>query len=731
MRIQRLQATFGRLQEQSLDLSPGLNILHAPNETGKSTWCAFVLAMLYGINSRERDKAGYIAEKNRYAPWNGTPMSGLLSCTHNDQAITLVRNTHRFHAPMGHFEATTTDTANAIPWLTSQNCGQELLGVSRDVYERSGFIRQAGLGIRQTAELEQRITSLMTTGEETTSYTQAMEDLRRQLNRRRYNKTGEIPQLEAQMQGIRTQLQGLAQLDADLDLAKGRLAQLERQRPPLEHQLRQWDAYIAQQKQDLLDGDKDTAKTAVEYAQTLQRALMQDHVPENDTIARLRGAIVNLQTTRRSVEKAMAEKDQALRTRANAEERLAQHAFAGMTPEQGKHAAKFVPSEKKPNLLVPIVLGAVVGGGMYMVTEYLVYGVGAGAAVLLALGLVALLGAGKSKRKAMTSYLKHHGVSSVEALADLAETYTQLYAQNEAAEAQAAAATATYDGLYSVLTASQQGILIEVRRFAPEAFDVAAADLALRTAASRRKALQSAQETAREAQLRYELQVNPQARAVHPDRVAQPPLSQEALVAQLHQVEDSIIQAQRSVTLLEGQFAASTDGDVLRGTLAKLEASLAVATQQYNAITLAMDALTKANTELQNRFAPQLGKSTADIFTALTQGRYGNVVLDKQLHLSAQLDGSPLYRDVSLLSAGAADQLYLAVRLAICDWLLPPDAPIILDDALTNFDDQRCEIALDYLHTMAQTRQILLFSCHGREAQWAKKYPDISTQQLT
>lgn len=71
MLIQRMSAAFGRLRNETIQLQGGLNILEAPNEAGKSTWCAFLTAMLYGVNSRERDRAGFIAEKNRYAPWSG------------------------------------------------------------------------------------------------------------------------------------------------------------------------------------------------------------------------------------------------------------------------------------------------------------------------------------------------------------------------------------------------------------------------------------------------------------------------------------------------------------------------------------------------------------------------------------------------------------------------------------------------------------------------------------
>ena len=93
MLIRRMTAVFGKLQGQTLELSNGLNIVQAPNETGKSTWCAFILAMLYGINSRERDKSGSPADKTRYTPWNGAAMSGKMDCEVDGQRITLLRTT--------------------------------------------------------------------------------------------------------------------------------------------------------------------------------------------------------------------------------------------------------------------------------------------------------------------------------------------------------------------------------------------------------------------------------------------------------------------------------------------------------------------------------------------------------------------------------------------------------------------------------------------------------------
>ena len=62
MRIYRMRATFGKLEHSILELQPGLNVIEAPNEWGKSTWCAFLLAMLYGIDTSARSRKDFIAE---------------------------------------------------------------------------------------------------------------------------------------------------------------------------------------------------------------------------------------------------------------------------------------------------------------------------------------------------------------------------------------------------------------------------------------------------------------------------------------------------------------------------------------------------------------------------------------------------------------------------------------------------------------------------------------------
>ena len=88
MKIYKMTATFGKLEHAELTLQPGLNILTAPNEWGKSTWCAFLVAMLYGLDTRAKTTKTALADKERYAPWSGNPMAGRIDLNWNDRDIT-------------------------------------------------------------------------------------------------------------------------------------------------------------------------------------------------------------------------------------------------------------------------------------------------------------------------------------------------------------------------------------------------------------------------------------------------------------------------------------------------------------------------------------------------------------------------------------------------------------------------------------------------------------------
>ena len=169
MMINKLTASFGKLENETLTFHDGLNVIHAPNESGKSTWCAFIRAMLYGVDSGERARGGYLPDKQRYAPWSGAPMEGQMDVTADRCNITLTRTTRTRTAPMREFTATYTGTNVRVDGMTGANAGEQLTGVTRDVFRRSAFIEQGSVAVQGSPDLERRINAIVSTGEEETS----------------------------------------------------------------------------------------------------------------------------------------------------------------------------------------------------------------------------------------------------------------------------------------------------------------------------------------------------------------------------------------------------------------------------------------------------------------------------------------------------------------------------------------------------------------------------------
>lgn len=732
-----MTATFGRLDGDSLDLSDGLNILQAPNETGKSTWCAFLSAMLYGINSRERDRADAMADKNRFAPWSGKPMEGRLDCrTDSGDELSLFRQSRR--TPMADFQAVYAGTGETVPGLTGDRCGETLLGVPKEVFERSAFIRQSGLSVTQDAELERRIVSLVTSGDEDTSYTEAAAALKKQLNRRRHNRTGEIPALEAELAEVRRQLSDAAAQHQALSDAQTQLETLRAQESELQRRMALCARRESAQKQETLQNAKTAAESARRRAADLQTQLAG--VPENETIGRLRGAIVNLETVRKNVDKARAARDDARRTQFRAEQAADASPFTPMSAEDARReAAAPVKAPGKLLKLLPLLYLLLVVGflGLNRAVLHLSYFIQA-VAVLLP-GIAVFAAVFSAKRRAAqenAARLKRFGVASAAELPALVEEYAALLAARETARTDAAGKSAAADSLYNSLSSNEQAILLEVRRFAPTAFDIPTADALLRECAQRRREAAEAQSAAQEAQARYEALAQ-QIPAADADfetvSTEEPAYDAGETAAALSALQDRLREVSQTVDRLSGAAATMGDPAVLTAQAEQLENRLSALNGEYDALALALDALDSANSALQSRFSPALGKRAAALFSELTDNRYTGVVLDRTLHLSAEPKGDTVYRDAQFLSAGALDQLYLAVRLAVCEMVLPDDraVPIVLDDALAEFDNSRCAAALHLLRREAEHRQILLFTCHSREADFFKNDPQVRIQTLT
>ena len=100
----------------------------------------------------------------------------------------------------------------------------------------------------------------------------------------------------------------------------------------------------------------------------------------------------------------------------------------------------------------------------------------------------------------------------------------------------------------------------------------------------------------------------------------------------------------------------------------------------------------------------------------MTDYNYAGVYFDREMRFSAQRSGDLNAHALEYLSEGTRNQLYLAVRLAICELVLTEEScPLILDDVLAVFDDKRAKDTLRLLKELGSERQIILLTCQSRE----------------
>ena len=623
MKLLRLTATFGCLAGESLTFGPGLTLIGAPNGGGKSTWCAFLRAMLYGLDTRQRDRKGAPADKNRYRPWNSAPMEGLLVCQHQGQIIEL-RRTSADGVPMGTFSARYQDSGLPVPGLTGENVGEILTGVSQEVFDRSVFLRQTGLAVSQSQELEKRIASLVSAGEEDVSWSQANDCLKTWLHRRRFHKSGAIPQLEEEADHLRQTMSQTLSLRRQLDQLHARADRLRQQKA-------QWDDRLAQETSKF---QTDSQRRWAEAASQLDAAELQ-----LQTLLARQEELEEESPEQMSQD--LGEIRQDLTTR--------RHWMTGFVTFIVLLSLCAVFLYAAPRFLLPHFPGFPL-----QIPEIPLLFLAVPIAFLWLLVLVFTL---------IKAACDRRDNRELDTLQDLLDRHEQ---QARTLEQELAQAQLHRDHVLKYFDALRQQSGAPYRP--PEA---------------------------------------------------------EACEASLHLAEQEIAQ-------LQGQLTALGDPVFLDARLDEIQASAAHLQEDYAALEIAIEALQQADAHLHARFSPQLSQLAETYFRRLTQGRFTQVCLDRSLAVTVREEGSLADHPLALLSQGTTDQLYLALRLAVAELVLPdPQAcPLILDDALLSFDDHRLATALSLLTQLAETRQILLFTCQHRELDQRQDHPGLTVRLL-
>lgn len=151
----------------------------------------------------------------------------------------------------------------------------------------------------------------------------------------------------------------------------------------------------------------------------------------------------------------------------------------------------------------------------------------------------------------------------------------------------------------------------------------------------------------------------------------------------------------------------------LQQQLAEQQARFTEVLDQYAVMAMCHELIGRTRRVYEEERQPAVLQAASEFFARMTDGVYKKIFMkigSQELMAEHRIHG-PL--DSALLSRGTAEQLYLAMRLALSGAVAGRSSlPLLLDDLFVNFDAVRLEGALSVLQGVSERQQIVMMTCH-------------------
>lgn len=762
-------AAFGGLKDHTLELDRGFNVILGENENGKSTIMAFLKMMFYGSGRRSND-----LNKNprlKYKPWSGDTMGGRVYFEHGGRRYCLERE-FRNNDSADRIALRDLDHGSSIP-VASADIGKRFFGMSDAAFERSIFIGGTGAFAADpnaSSELNARLSNTAVTGDEDTSYQLIAERIHAALGELKTAKhVGKYDKGIARLEELRNEY-------TKADTAAKAREELSEKIKLLKKQLTDTKADYDRVK-SIVDSENDirSAEKIREYLEVkkqldeLNKTLLLGDGGQIDTVfigkvnfclskydtecrresekqTELTELENSLRIAEQSRDSATPQKLEELRSQA---EKL-QNERSTLSAKYNAEKEKLNAAEKahelsltKRRLFNPILLIAglvlIAGGVTAFALKQPIPAIAATiagvvltslgfvirpldkAAIIKAEGAVAALQRTLTDIKAqetdiqgrmntlageislMTAALNTDKALLDQKKTDLAERACQLAKIGE----QKTAALSELISLFSRFETVDD----------PEQIRSCLVGLTARTEEQkniklRLKYLSSdlgniSYETA--AEKLAEIENKKPAREIDFEKAR---IELEALNERGVELSTALSSA---MTELKNELRHAVDPENIQREIAELSAKLEDQKKFFDAASLAAEVLKDSYAEVHSGYGSALEKRTLEIFSQLTGGRYSSMNVSDTMQLETEATGSFGTRSIEYLSSGTVDQAYLSLRLAVCE-LMSEDGerlPVMLDDALSQYDDTRAKTALAFLKEYSQDTQIVLFTCHN------------------
>ena len=184
MKIKKLKINgFGKLKDKSIELEDNINIIYGKNEAGKSTLLKYIISMFYGLSKNKN--GGTIPEIEKYEPWEVEEFSGKITYElDNKKTFEIYRDFKKKNPKIYNENLEDISKEFNIDKTKGNEFFYEQTGLEEEIFISSIITKQAGVKLNEKEQntLIQKISNILGTGEDNTSYTTILNKLKKKLN---------------------------------------------------------------------------------------------------------------------------------------------------------------------------------------------------------------------------------------------------------------------------------------------------------------------------------------------------------------------------------------------------------------------------------------------------------------------------------------------------------------------------------------------------------------------
>ncbi len=186
MKIDKLKINgFGKIKNREIELKDGIHIIYGKNESGKSTILKFITGMLFGIAKNKNGKN--ISDFERYKPWEDSVFSGKMKYTlENGEEYEIFREFKKKNPVIYNHLNEDISKEFRVDKAKEMNFFEQQTGIDEFTFVNTTVIHQQEVKLEKsdTNIMIQKISNLVSTGNDTISFKKSMEKLNKLQNER-------------------------------------------------------------------------------------------------------------------------------------------------------------------------------------------------------------------------------------------------------------------------------------------------------------------------------------------------------------------------------------------------------------------------------------------------------------------------------------------------------------------------------------------------------------------